>query len=420
MSGAEVTRGFRRVSDDRVWRLTKRLFLVSLLLFLVNIGLGFMNAVTTGPIPRWQFLTHLHAGTLGWITLSAITVAIWMFTGDRSVSPSYVSRVRLLGWLSALAIVGTIAGFALGFSQGGGLWYVLAVFAPVTALMVWVTAIYALTQLKYQPVATTAHVLLTGGLFVGAYGVTMGTLLGLQNAVGGVVPIPYDMAISVHQAAIDFYLLLVAVAIAEWYVPGEKTAPMGRGGTIHVALGVIPPVLVLLFVVGLAGIPLQGPVLLLTVLGGFLGSMIAFVVRTGRYALRISPLGSGSGAWFFFGSLWLIVYVVGFIPTSALPNGLVVNYHVEFLGMPTNLLLGVLSVRTAAAGDRLSWAEPAAVWLLNGGMVVFFALEIALQSRLGAVVMGLGVLLGVVTMIVRLVNGPAAGATRTPATDAAE
>lgn len=412
MSGGELTRGVRRVADGGVWQLTRRLFFASSLLFLVNIGLGFMNAVTTGPIPRWQFLTHLHSGTLGWIILSAITVAIWLFTGDRQVSDRYVSRVRLFGGLTVLAIVGTIAGFALGFSRGGVFWYLLAVSAPATALLVWIAAVFAAGQLRHLSVVKGYHALVAGGLFVGAVGVTWGTLLGLENAVGGVVPIPYDMAISAHQAAIDYFLLLVAAGIAEWYVRGADAGPLTRGGKIHTVLGVVPPLLVPVFMVGLAGSPVQGPALLLTVVGGFVAFMIAFVYRTGQHAFRLSPVTSGPGPWFFFGSLWLVAYVVLFIPTGALPNGLIINYHIEFLGMPTNLLFGVLSIRTLAADDVHAWAEPAAVWLLNGGMVVFFAGEIALGSRLGALVMGVGVLLGIATMLLRLLDarvGVAAG-----------
>ena len=76
--------------------------------------------------------------------------------------------------------------------------------------------------------------------------------------------------------------------------------------------------------------------------------------------------------------------------------------HSAFVGMMTNLLLGVFSARTQDARRILPWGEPAAMWLLNLGLLVFFGLHIATGSRLGAIVMGVGVLLGVVTMILRL------------------
>ena len=50
----------------------------------------------------------------------------------------------------------------------------------------------------------------------------------------------------------------------------------------------------------------------------------------------------------------------------------------------------------------MAWGEPAARWLINLGLLAFFALKIAGDSRLGAIVMGIGVLLGVFTMVRRL------------------
>lgn len=405
MATEDGVRGPTRVASGDVWRLTKSLFLVASLLFLVNIALGFVNALTTDALPRWQFLTHLHAGTMGWITLANVTFAIWLFTGDRSVSERYVSRVRLLGWLTVAAVVGLVASFALGFSQGGDFLSLLAVFAPAAALLVWATFAFAVTQLRQQPTVRTVHVLVTAGLFVGSLGVTMGTLLGVENAVGGVLPIPYEPAVSIHQAFIDYYLLLFASAIVEWFVLGCDAGPVTRTGALQAAIGVVPPVLVPVFMLSLAGSDAMGPALLLTVLGGFLAFGITFVVRVGRHALRAGPFGAGAQPWFFFGALWLAGYVLLFMPTGVIPKGLVVNYHIEFLGMMTNCLLGVLSVRTRAADDVHSRVEPAAAWLLNGGLLVFFALEITMQVRHGVIVMGLGVLLAVGTMMRRLRDG---------------
>ena len=65
-------------------------------------------------------------------------------------------------------------------------------------------------------------------------------------------------------------------------------------------------------------------------------------------------------------------------------------------------LLGVYAAQPKDGEQVLSWGEPVARRLINLGLLVFFALKIATDSRLGAIVMGIGVLLGVVTMILRL------------------
>jgi Zn-dependent membrane protease YugP len=78
--------------------------------------------------------------------------------------------------------------------------------------------------------------------------------------------------------------------------------------------------------------------------------------------------------------------------------------------MMTNLILGVMSTRAAEARHVLSWGEPAAMWLINLGLLVFLGLKITSDIRLGAIVMGVGVLLGVVTMAARLRATPAMSA----------
>jgi SAM-dependent methyltransferase len=109
--------------------------------------------------------------------------------------------------------------------------------------------------------------------------------------------------------------------------------------------------------------------------------------------------------------LWATLWALFFIYIGAAyaqdlaavpPWVAVVFQHSAFVGTMTNLLLGVYAARTQDVGNVLQGSETAALWLINLGLPLFFALEIAAGSRLGAIVMGSGVLLGVATMIVRL------------------
>ena len=81
--------------------------------------------------------------------------------------------------------------------------------------------------------------------------------------------------------------------------------------------------------------------------------------------------------------------------------------HSGFVGMMTNLLLGVFSARTQNARRAIQSTEPAALWLMNLGLLIFFGLHIATGTRMGAIVMGVGVLLGVAIMIWRLLASAA-------------
>jgi hypothetical protein len=402
----DTTATVERVENDIIWRQTRSLFLAAMLLFLVNIAIGFDNALSTGAIPRWQLLTHLHAGALGWITLSVIGLAIWIFTGERDVGDGYVRSVRLLGWLSVLAFAAYIASFALAFSRGGDSLLLLPVFGTGAMLMIWAAALYVLMQLRHQPVVTTVHVLLTGGLLVAALGATMGVLTGLHYATGAGIN-----AVEVHPPIMLFYLFLVASAVVEWIALRDRTGGWTRSGIAQggalVVGAIIPPVAFL------GGLEMLAP-LMLVMLFLFL---LLFVVRVGWRALYSNPFEYGVDAWVFFGAFWLVVIVVLFPAEIVLqpkpPEWLLpVLAHIGFVGMATNLLFGVITARTENARALHPWAEPAAMWLLNLGMVIFFALKILADIRLGALVMGLGALLGVASMLYRLVKSPAG--TRTP------
>ena len=53
----------------------------------------------------------------------------------------------------------------------------------------------------------------------------------------------------------------------------------------------------------------------------------------------------------------------------------IVFSHTAFVGMMTNLLLGVYALRTANTKHVVAWGEPVSMWLINLGLLVFFHLE---------------------------------------------
>ena len=362
-----------RVRNTEVWNAIRIILLGSATLFLINIFFGFDNAVTTGVLPRSQSLIHLHAGSIGWITLSQLAIAFWVFTGNREVSETYARRLRTLAYLAIGFFAGYILSFGIAFSQGGSFFILMPIFGTGAMLMIWAAAIYALTQLRRQAVVTTVHILVAGGLLIAAVGAAMGVLLGLELAMGEqILPIPAgEDRVGVHAGMMDTYLILVAAGIVEWFVQKDSQKRW-----------TIPGLLQALF------LTVAGLVVPIAFLTGLLDQLL--------------PI---------FGTFWLVVYVGIFIyfvasfanPDAPVPDWLgIVFVHAGFVGMMTNIILGVDAARTEDAAHVLSWGESSARWLINLGLLVFFALKITSDSRLGAIVMGIGVLLGVVTMILRL------------------
>lgn len=399
-----------RVQNETVWRQTKAFFIGSAVLFLINIYFGFDNALTDGVIPRAQVLIHLHAGSIGWITLSQIGIAVWLFTGARQVSEAYAGRVRLLAYASIIAFAGYIVSFGIAYSQGGDFFILMPIFGTAAMLMIWVAAIFALSQLGKQPVVTTVHLLVAGGLLVAAVGATMGVLLGLEHVIGQFLSItPPEDRVGLHAGMMDTYIILVASGIVEWFVQKDADRRWTWPGMLQAVFLTVAAILVpIAFLSGMLEqlLPIFGLLLLL--------GLIFFLARTGRRALARNPLTGGVHSWIFFGAFWLVIYVGFFMyPILVLRGDFLalpfwygaVLAHVAFVGTMTNIILAVFSARTADSQHVLSWGEPAARWLINLGMPLFFALKLTSDIRLGAIVMGLGVLLGVVTMVQRLRAG---------------
>jgi hypothetical protein len=400
-----------RVKNDSVWQSLKILFLGSSLIFLINIFFGFDNALTVGELPRWQILIHLHGGSIGWITLSAIGVNIWVLTNDREVSEGYATRIRWLVWGAVLVFAGYVPSFGLAFSRPSGfLVTLLPIFGSGSVLVLWISAIYALTQLSKQSVVTTVHHLAAGALLVAAIGATVGMLLGLERVIGQFLPLPADDRVGAHAGMMDTYLFLIASAIIEWFTLGELNKKWNIWGLLQT----------LFWAVGASSVPVAFfinqvdtvlPIFMLLLLLG----IIIFIARMGWRALA---KGVGSGrfhTWAFIGTVWLIVYMAVFLyfislfvsggietldPVIAGPF-FVLFAHAAFVGMMTNLLLGVMSARGQSASNLYSWGEPAAMWLITLGILVFAGLK-AIDIRYGAIVMGIGILVGLFTMIMRV------------------
>lgn len=392
-----------RVTNEGVWHQLRIIFIGSGLLFLINNLVGFANALTEGAIDRGQILVHLHAGSVGWITLSAIGLAIWVVTGQRDVDQAYERNVRRLGWSAVIAFAFYVPNFWLAFGPVG-LTTLLPIFGIAAVLVLWWAAIWVIGQLRNQAPLTTIQLLAAGALLVAAIGATVGALLGLEHVVGRFLPIVGDR-VGAHAAMMDTYLFLVAAAIIEWATRPASEHRWGWAGAIQACAWIVGAALVptAFFLNAVDAIlPIFGMLLL--------GGLAIFLIRVAWRGVLAGPLAAGARAWAFFGTAWLVAYMGFFMwivstggDFGALPTWFPTAFaHAGFVGMMTNLLMAVHFERARAQRGVAGWAEPAAMWLINGGLLLFIGLKIASDIRTGALVMGIGVVLGVGTALWRL------------------
>src|SRR5438270_9912318 len=89
------------------------LFQAGLLVFVVTVSTGILNGFHFITLPRQVLLTHVHAGTLGWITLGVIAICLWLF-GEESAAPGNSQAVRALSLLAAIGIPIYVLAFLSG------------------------------------------------------------------------------------------------------------------------------------------------------------------------------------------------------------------------------------------------------------------------------------------------------------------
>jgi hypothetical protein len=73
MKEGNVLSGARYAAETR-W-----LYSAGLLVFVVTVSIGILNGFHFLTLPRQVLLTHVHAGTLGWITLGVFATCLWLF-----------------------------------------------------------------------------------------------------------------------------------------------------------------------------------------------------------------------------------------------------------------------------------------------------------------------------------------------------
>jgi hypothetical protein len=371
------------------WVATARdLYLVAMAVFVLNIVIGILNGADAVEFDRNQILTHVHAGTVGWLTLTIVASSFLLFrAADR----------RLMLGLAVLVPIYVVAFYTGSYvlrAIGG-----VALLIAVGWLLVWVWQQYLGGERTLPRLAVVL------GLTSFAYGAVFGVLLQVAFAMN-ITILPGD-AIGAHAAAMTFgYLVLVAMGLIEWRLLGTRDLP--RLGLLQVGslfLGGLIISVSLLAGAEQAG----GGIYLLTQLI----AVVVFVIRIWPRALRVSWVGAepirhvAAAAVWVVAALILFMYIVfTFISKPDDPNALPVNVliasdHSVYIGVITNVMLSLLVGLLLRADVRRSWIGQLIFWGVNLGLVVFvigLILDTAVIKRIGAPVMGVTLLfaLGVI------------------------
>lgn len=390
-------RDVRRVSPSGEVRL---LYQVAMLVFVVTVSIGILNGTKLLTFDRAQLLTHVHAGTIGWITLGAFATTFWILGASGGAA-------RWLSLLAAVSVPFYVAAFWSGNLAARAITGAPVLLA-VVGVLGWTAASVRAARL------TVPRLALLLALLTLALGSTIGVLVQVSLATGSKL-LP-DSAIGGHIGAqVVGYLVLVAMAISEWMLVPES----GRLPKLGVAQIVLPFAGGLLVMLG-AMFDVQ------PLLGAFIPfeivALAIYVWRLGPRLARIEWLRADPARQFGLMVPFLVADVALLIrliwgvlshewPDFAqIPPWLVFGFdHAMFIGVMSNGLFGLVQELTRARRTFLGWADHVLFWGMNAGMIGFVVSLIANArdlERLFTPVMGGSILIAILAYTVRLQTRP--------------
>src|SRR5207249_4828687 len=173
MKAGNILVGSRHASEIR-W-----LFQAGLLVFTITVAIGILNGFHFVTLPRQVLLTHVHAGTLGWITLGVIAICLWLF-GEETTTPGNSRAVQALSLLAAIGIPIYVLAFLSGNLLARAIFGFPVLVAIGMAISEW--------RLKNTPGLTWPGIVQVGLLFLGGILITIGALLNVQALLGAFIP----------------------------------------------------------------------------------------------------------------------------------------------------------------------------------------------------------------------------------------
>jgi hypothetical protein len=384
-----------------VGRSVRDLLNVAMAVFLVTIAIGIVNGLDLYEFNRDQLLTHVHSGTIGWISLGIVAAAFWLLmAADRRLAlalaitvPVYVAAFYT-GNLPARAVTGSLLLLAI-------LW-----------LFVWTWQV-SLRNLSL-PVLTVAL-----GITSFTYGAVIGVLIQIQMASGNqIFPSGGDF-IGAHAGTMVFsYLVLSAMGIIEWRVKGTTSRPLL--GLIQVGALFIGGVILAVTLLLVGADTSESGQQMLQAAGGIdmllqLIAVVLFAIRIVPGAVRTDWMAAGPGRRLGLASLFVVVAVVIFIyEISQFISGAnfedlygvaVALDHSVFIGVITNIVLALGLALTADRPSPSGLGEGIAFWGQNLGLVTFMTgliTETQILKQIGAPLMGTCILIGLAIVFMRL------------------
>ncbi len=382
------------------------LFQAAMVVFVITVAIGILNGLHIfGQLSADVLLTHVHAGTLGWITLSVFAAGLWLFGEGGENTPAEKNLyIRIISILAAIAVPVYVLAFLSGNLIARAI-FGFPVLLVIIGFFGWIVARSRQVRL------TVAHLALLGGIFTLIVGSVIGVILQVQFATSTPVS---SGALAAHPATqVVGYLLLIGMAISEWRLMPD-TGKLPLAGVAQITFPFIAG-----FILTIGTLLNLTPLLGLNVLFELIG-IIIYIVRFAPRILRISWLAHNPNRFFAFSAIFVVVnvailsYLIISTITGIYPSFDVVPPwlffaldHAMFIGVMSNALFGLIQIATQERRSFWPWADDILFWGMNFGMVGFvisLLLDARILERIFTPIMGLSILLALVTYTLRMLR----------------
>lgn len=320
---------------------------VAMAVFVWTVGIGILNGTDVVDFDQKVILSHVHAGTLGWITTSVIAASMWLF--GTGAAPPEARRGRQITLATVVVLPVFALTFAFTYEEPRALIGTAALLV-ITAAFAWVVARARRVEL------TVVHLGFLAAVATSVVGAVLGVLLATKIATGwDVLP---DGGSDAHPATMVVgFLIPVGMALAEWGLRGRDLPRADRLGTLQMAFpfaGGLVLMVGLLFEID----PLPPLATLIELVG-----VVIFVKRLWApfRAVRWGATGAGryagTSAVAILANILFLNYLAGANEGDFDRVGIhqiLAMDHMMFVGVITNAVFALLLV---AAAGRTRWAR---------------------------------------------------------------
>ena len=390
---------FKEVKDPELWKKLQVTMMEAMAIFVFTIFIGILNAVDLVDFTRAEILFHLHSGTIGWISLSAVALLVWYFVGDRDLDEQSTKMAKSLLTYVQRIIPIYVLFFYLGFALAEGEdflritdvipagkgWFLLLVLGAIAATGgFFYTFYFGYSELAKLEVKETPHYLFLGAMLTSTYGGLFGMVLEIQNLLGTLffdAEAGQDGTAS-HAAAMEAgFLFMMITGIIEWQVRGDGVAEFDVWGKLQVGA---------LFLAGFtvsigAGFNIL-PLVMMNLPLSLIG-FITFLVRIGRKLEPRSLTKTTPDRYFIPVVLFMAISVAFFLylvsqiaggkePTELFEShwfrgALLAQNHALFIGATTGAIFSSILVMFKDSGEEGTTLENIGFALMYIGLIGF-------------------------------------------------